>query len=84
MNRRKLLKRLAVSQANVRFDDLRSLAEGFGFRLSRVNGSHHIFVHPAIEELLNVQKVGGDAKPYQVRQFLQLVERHNLTLDDYE
>ena len=31
--------------------------------------------------MLNLQAVKGDAKPYQIRQRLQLVERHGLTLD---
>jgi len=26
--------------------------------------------------------VGGKAKPYQIRLFLKLIERYNLTLDD--
>jgi predicted RNA binding protein YcfA (HicA-like mRNA interferase family) len=59
-----------------------ALVEGFGFRLSRVNGSHHIFVHPEIAELVNLQEVRGEAKPYQIRQFLKLVERYNLSLED--
>ncbi|MEZ4638345.1 MAG: type II toxin-antitoxin system HicA family toxin [Caldilineaceae bacterium] len=67
---------------NVRFRDLVALVEGFGFRLSRVNGSHHIFVHPEITELVNLQDIRGEAKPYQIRQFLKLVERYNLTLED--
>jgi predicted RNA binding protein YcfA (HicA-like mRNA interferase family) len=75
VNTRKLLKKLLASPANARF-------EALGFRLDRVSGSHHIFIHPAITELVNLQNVGGQAKPYQVRQLLRLVERHNLTLGD--
>jgi predicted RNA binding protein YcfA (HicA-like mRNA interferase family) len=62
--------------------DLRDLVEGFGFELARVNGSHHIFKHPAIPELINLQEVRREAKPYQIRQFLRLVERYNLHLED--
>jgi predicted RNA binding protein YcfA (HicA-like mRNA interferase family) len=67
---------------NVRFSDLRRLVEGFGFSLKRVSGSHHIFSHPSIPELVNLQEVRGQVKPYQVRQFLRLVERYNLELKD--
>ena len=67
---------------NVAFGDMVSLVEGFGFSLARVTGSHHIFAHPAIPELVNVQSVGGEAKPYQIRQFLRLVERYNLQLEE--
>ncbi|MEZ4568899.1 MAG: hypothetical protein R2849_00910 [Thermomicrobiales bacterium] len=31
-------------------------------------------------ELLNIQPSRGEAKPYQIRQFLDLVERYNLQL----
>ncbi len=58
------------------------LVEGFGFRLSRTDGSHHIFVHPDIPELVNLQEVKGQAKPYQMRQFLKLIERHSLKLEE--
>ena len=51
-------------------------------RLSRVSGSHHIFTHPQVRELINLQEVNGQAKPYQIRQFLQLVERYSLTFED--
>jgi predicted RNA binding protein YcfA (HicA-like mRNA interferase family) len=52
-----------------------------GFALARQAGSHHIFGHPTVDELINIQDVSGEAKPYQVRQFLRLVERYNLKLE---
>jgi predicted RNA binding protein YcfA (HicA-like mRNA interferase family) len=58
------------------------MVERFGFRLDRVSGSHHIFVHEAIPELVNLQEVKGEAKPYQIRQFLRLIELYNLKLED--
>ena len=82
MNKRKLLAKILASPANTRFSDMVGLAEAFGFHLSRVNGSHHIFVHPDIPELVNLQNVKGQAKPYQIRQFLKLVERYNLQMED--
>ena len=59
-----------------------NLVEGFGFKLSRTDGSHHIFTRPDISELVNLQDVKGQAKPYQMRQFLKLVEKYNLKLED--
>ncbi len=44
-------------------------------------GGHHIFGHPDIPELVNLQEVGGQAKPYQLRQFLRLVERYNVKME---
>ncbi len=82
MNKRKLLEKVLASPANVRFEDMVTLVEAFGFHLSRTKGSHYIFVHPQLDELVNLQEVKGQAKPYQIRQFLRLVERYNLTLGD--
>lgn len=82
MNKRKLLSKVLASQKNVQFSDMEALVEAFGFRLSRVKGSHHIYVHPTIQELVNLQEQNGKAKPYQIRQFLDLVEEYNLQLED--
>ena len=70
----------AVNVRQDRFEEACALARGFGFRLSRVRGSHHIFAHEGVRELVNLQEVRGMAKPYQVKQLLQLVERYNLSL----
>ena len=85
MNRRRLLARLARGAVNnVAFTDMTDLVEGFGFMLVRVNGSHHIFGRTGIPKTINLQSVRGQAKPYQIRQFLKLVERYRLTLEDEE
>jgi predicted RNA binding protein YcfA (HicA-like mRNA interferase family) len=80
--KRKLLKKALSGSRNIRFDEMVTLVEAFGFRLSRVKGSHHIFVHPQVRELVNLQDVDGKAKPYQIRRFLRLVERYNLIMGD--
>ena len=84
MKKRKLLQRLLSGSKNIRFSDASSCAEAFGFRLSRINGDHHIYVHPEVPELINLQNVSGKAKPYQVKQLLQIIERYNLHLEDEE
>jgi predicted RNA binding protein YcfA (HicA-like mRNA interferase family) len=82
MKRRKLLQKIIGGSKNIRFADMVSLVEGFGFSLSRTDGSHHIFSRSDIPELVNLQDVKGQAKPYQMRQFLKLVEKHDLKLED--
>jgi predicted RNA binding protein YcfA (HicA-like mRNA interferase family) len=85
MTPKALLRRLSGGALNnVAFRDLCRLVEAFGFRLTRVSGSHHVFAHPDLSELLNLQDVKGEAKPYQIRQFLRFVERHNLRLGERE
>jgi predicted RNA binding protein YcfA (HicA-like mRNA interferase family) len=83
MDERKRLARLARGEtANVAFGDLCGLAEQLGFELRRVSGSHHVFGHTEIQELVNLQSVRGQAKPYQLRQLMRLVERYDLSLED--
>ena len=83
MDNRRLLMRLARGEVrNVRFADLCRLVESLGFELRRVSGSHHVFAHPDVPELINLQEAGGQAKPYQLRQLLKLVERYDLELEE--
>ncbi len=66
MNLRKVLRRLSEGHLNnVAFNDMRKLIEAFGLELKRVNGSHHVFAHPAIAELVNLQEVGAKPNPFR-------------------
>ncbi len=84
MKPHKLLQKALLSPANLRFEDACALARAFGFHLSRVRGSHHIYAHSNVRELVNLQEVKGKAKPYQVKQLLALVEGYNLSLGGEE
>ena len=74
------LEKILSGSRNIRFEDMTAMVEAFGFRLVRQNGSHHIFSQHGVSELVNLQAVQGQAKPYQVRQFLKIVEKYNLRL----
>ena len=76
--KKKFLQKLLFGSKNIRFSEFQSIIKNFGFRLDRVSGSHHIYIHPDVPELINLQNVKGKVKPYQVKQFLALVERHDL------
>ena len=82
MKKSKLLKKVLAGWRNTRFSDAKLLAESFGFSQVRVSGSHHIFGHAGIQELVNLQNVGGKAKPYQIKQLLRLVERYDLKQEE--
>jgi uncharacterized protein YbaP (TraB family) len=82
MNKQRLLEKVLAGSRNISFADFTSLVEAFGFQLVRVRGSHHLYGHPGVLEILNLQDVNGQAKPYQMRQFLQLIEKYNLKLED--
>ncbi len=81
-NPRKTLDRLLSGQAdaNIDFADLLRLLHKLGFA-GRTKGSHHIFHRSGIEEILNLQPKGSQAKPYQVRQVRDVVLKYKLSLE---
>jgi len=46
--------------------------------------SHYIYKRPGVSELINIQNVEGEVKPYQIKQFLTLIEKYNLELGEEE
>ncbi len=66
------------SDANLAFSEVCGLLISLGFR-ERIKGSHHIFCRDGIAEILNLQPVGGKAKPYQVRQVRNLILKYHLS-----
>jgi hypothetical protein len=80
MHPEKLLEKALNSPQNLRFAELLKLAEAFGFEVARTRGSHYVLKRAGVPELLNFQKIGSGAKPYQVKQMLEIVESYNLNL----
>ncbi len=74
-------KLLANPRGPMSFRDFEKLLRAFGFEHARTKGSHKIWVHPDVAQIMNVQVDGKDAKPYQVREFLELVEEHGLYIE---
>ena len=66
-----------TSDASIRFDDLCHLLKSLRFEM-RVRGSHHVFRKAGIEEKVNLQREGNEAKPYQVRQVRTVVLKYHL------
>ena len=79
MSKDRVLQRVisGVSDANIRFEDLCQLLMGLGFEM-RVRGSHHIFRKSGVEEKINLQREGSDAKPYQARQVRAVILKYHL------
>jgi len=83
VDKEKLYQRIkSGSRNNIRFGDFTSLIETFGFSLIRTNGSHHSFTKPDIPRLVVIQPNKGQAKAYQVKQFLELIQLYQLKLED--
>lgn len=78
MDKREIYEKLKRNPANVRFEEICKAAELFGFKFGGGKGSHRIFVRREIREMLNFQEVKGKAKPYQVKQFVKIIEKYNL------
>jgi predicted RNA binding protein YcfA (HicA-like mRNA interferase family) len=66
---------------NVNFQDIVNLLLSFGFS-ERINGSHHIFFRQDVDEIINIQPKGVQAKPYQVRQIRDLMVKYRLEEQD--
>jgi hypothetical protein len=72
---------LGTADANIPFVGLCLLLQRLGFEM-RVRGSHHIFFKAGVEEILNLQSKGGDAKPYQVKQVRNVILKYKLGGED--
>ncbi len=75
----KLLLRIlrGTSDANIGFDELCGLLAHLGFEV-RVRGSHHVFSKADVLELINLQRDGSSAKPYQVKQVRNIIVKYKL------
>ena len=69
------------SDANFDFGDLCHILDRAGFTLRLGKGSHHIYFKEGVEEILNLQPRGSQAKPYQVKQVRDLILKYQLEID---
>jgi hypothetical protein len=81
----KLLSRIlrGTSDANIAFEELRHLLKRLGFA-ERIRGDHYIFTREGVEEILNLQPKGSQAKPYQVKQVRAVIVKYRLAGGDDE
>lgn len=63
----------------MRFADLVRLVEAHGFVFAGREGSHRGYKH-VCGAVLNLQEKDGEAKPYQIAQFLKIVDAYGLTM----
>jgi hypothetical protein len=50
----------------------------------RIRGDHYIFSKDGVEEILNLQPKGAQAKPYQVKQVRAVIVKYRLAGGDDE
>lgn len=68
---------LRIGRCGNPFRELRNLLIQYEFN-ERVKGDHHIFTRDDIEEILNLQPKGKQAKPYQVRQVRNVFVKYGI------
>jgi len=66
-----------TSDANIAFNQLRHLLRHLGFD-ERIRGDHYIFAKEGVEEILNLQPKGHQAKPCQVKQVRAVLVKYGL------
>lgn len=66
-----------TSDANIPFTQLCQLLSRLGFD-QRIRGGHHIFTKDGVEEILNIQPKGSQAKVYQVKQVRAVILKYRL------
>lgn len=66
-----------LSDSNIGFEDLCNLLRHLGFE-QRIRGSHHVFRKQGVADLINLQRDGAKAKPYQVRQVRNAILKYRL------
>ena len=72
----KLLEQARNHPASLRFADFEALLAGSGWMLRRQRGSHRLWYSPQGYRF-PIQNEDGQAKPYQVRQFLTVYRSEN-------
>lgn len=77
----KAYNKVVKGRSSLSFRDLQRLLT-LGFRLGRISGSHHIYLHPDVSRPINIQPAGKDAKPYQIRQLRDMIREFGLKLED--
>ena len=66
---------------SIRFSELTHLLLALGFN-ERIKGDHHIFYRKDVEEILNLQPKGSQAKAYQVKQVRNIILKYHLEVSN--
>ncbi len=71
-----LVVKMALNPKGVRFLDLQKICDHYFGKPRQTGGSHQIYKTPwPGDPRVNIQNSHGSAKPYQVRQILQAIEK---------
>lgn len=62
---------------NIKFADLQKILDALGFQC-RIKGDHFIYWKNSVDEIINIQPDGNQAKPYQVKQVRGIILKYGL------
>lgn len=80
---KKLLEAIRNNPNDVRYDDVLRAAELIGFTITGGAGSHQTKARPGEPTQLNFQRISnGRAKPYQVKQLIQMLDKYENKSDE--
>ena len=78
-----IFKQMKQSPKGIRFNDLSKVCEYFFGEPRQSGSSHKVFKTPwQGDPRVNIQNAKGKAKPYQVRQVLQAIDRLEVTNEE--
>ncbi len=66
-----------LQDKNVKFKDLQKLLDILGFEC-RIRGDHFIYSYGDLRENINIQPSGNMAKPYQVKQVRNFLQKYQI------
>lgn len=68
---------------NIPFSDLQRLLDSLGFQ-HRIKGSHHVYWHDGVKDIINIQPDGNNSKAYQVKQVRNIILSYGLKIQTWE
>ena len=69
------------SDHNIKYNELCNLLTKLGFEV-RIKGSHYIYYKESIQEIINIQEIGGHSKAYQVKQIREIIINYKLEIQE--
>ena len=78
----KLFHRVQNERYRPKFVEFEALITATGFAERSRKGSHRSYRHPKVPNILTIQPKGNMAQDYQVRDFLAMVTKYQLWMDD--
>ena len=70
-----------IARRPLSFVEFQKLLNAFGYKHVRTKGSHLIYRRDDVRDIRVILPNGKEAKPYQVQQFLDMIEEFGLKLD---